>query len=163
MKTGVEMTRDNLTEFMRGVRSLAKRDVLVGIPGDGTDRRDTGAAMDNATLGYIHEFGAPGANIPARPFLIPGVASVKRKTSDRMGRGMNAALIGDFAECDRQMHAAGLIAQNAVKGLINSGIAPALSPRTLSARRARGRTGEVSLIDTGQLRNSITYVVIGGA
>lgn len=162
MKTGVEMTRDNLAEFMRGVRALAKRDVLVGIPSDGTDRREVGGAMDNATLGYIHEFGAPAANIPPRPFLIPGVKSVSGKTSDRLGRGMNAALIGDFAECDRQMHAAGLIAQNAVKGLINSGIAPALSPRTLAARRARGRTGEVSLIDTGQLRNSVVYVVVSG-
>ena len=156
------MTKDNLAEFMRGVRSLAKRDVLVGIPGDGMQRK-AGDAMDNATLGYIHEFGAPGANIPARPFLIPGVASVKGKTSDRLGRGMGAALSGDFAECDRQMHAAGMIAQNAVKALINSGIAPALAPRTLANRRARGRTGEVSLIDTGQLRNAITYVVIGGA
>lgn len=157
------MTRDNLAEFMRNVRSMATRDVLVGIPSDGTDRRETGAAMDNATLGYIHEFGAPNANIPARPFLIPGVKSVSGKTADRMGRAMNAALVGETGECDKQMHAAGLIAQNAVRGLINSGIAPALTEATLAARRARGRTGEVSLIDTGQLRNSITYVVIGGA
>lgn len=161
MKDGVTMTRDNLAAFMRDVRDMAKRDVLVGIPGDGAERQK-GDAMDNATLGYIHEFGAPAANIPARPFLIPGVASVNAQTSARLGRGMTAALGGDMAECDRQMHAAGLIAQNAVKARINSNIQPALSPRTLAARRARGRTGENTLVETGQLRNSVTYVVVGG-
>jgi hypothetical protein len=29
----------------------------------------------------------------------------------------------------------------------------------LRARRARGRTGDVPLVDTGELRNSITYVI----
>jgi hypothetical protein len=34
-----------------------------------------------------------------------------------------------------------------------------LAERTLAARKARGRTGEKPLIDTGQLRNAVTFVV----
>lgn len=156
------MTRDNLATFMKGVRQATEAQVLVGIPAAAADRKK-GDAMDNATLGYIHEFGAPNANIPARPFLLPGVASVKDKTAERLGAALNASLLGDTATADRQRHAAGMIAQSAVKNMINSNIQPALSARTLAKRRARNVTRENTLIDTGQLRNAITYVVTGGA
>ena len=84
------------------------------------------------------------------------------------------------------LNRAGLAAQNAIRGVITEGIPPPLKPETIKNRaRARGtksmRKGEkeymkriaegatpaeaqasvgiTPLVNTGQLRNSITYVV----
>lgn len=153
------MTRDAVAQMMRQVQALTKREVLVGIPAENTERREKGEPINNAILGYIHENGAPKANIPPRPFLIPGVKNAEPKTAKRFEAAAKAALSGNPDGVERNLHAAGLIAQNAVRAVINSGVPPELSERTLEARRRRGRTGDVPLIDTGQLRNSITYVI----
>lgn len=144
---------------MKSLHALTGRDVLVGIPSSATARKEKGEPMDNATLGYIHEFGAPRANIPARPFLIPGIENGKDAINKQLQAATVAALSGNADEVDRRLHAAGLTAQNYVRARINSGIPPALTDATLAARRRRGRTGDKPLIDTGQLRNAITYVI----
>ena len=72
---------------------------------------------------------------------------------------MNAALDGDVQQVGRRLNRAGIVAASAVKAKINSNIQPALSERTLADRRQRGVTRENTLVDTGQYRNSITYVV----
>jgi phage gpG-like protein len=158
-KSGVKTTRDDVDRIMRSLKTLTGLDVLVGIPAENTERREKGEPINNAILGYIHENGAPKANIPARPFLIPGVRNAKPKVIPHFKKATEAVLKGDLEGASRSLHAAGLIGQNEVRAVINSGPPPALSERTLAARRARGRTGDVPLIDTGQLRNSITYVL----
>lgn len=155
----VETKVDNMAAIMRALHSLTGRDVLVGIPSERSERLDKGEPIDNATLGYIHEFGAPRANIPARPFLFPGVEDARPEVLERFAKATEAALQGKDGEVERQLHTAGLIAQNKVRARINEGIAPELSESTIKARQARGRTGTKPLIDTGQLRNSITYVI----
>jgi hypothetical protein len=70
-----------------------------------------------------------------------------------------SALQGDLAAIQKGLNAVGLLGQNAVRAQITDGQHAPLSERTLKARQARGRTGTKPLIDSGQLRNSITYVV----
>lgn len=161
MKSGARMVRDNFPAIMAQIAQLHAGTVLVGIPADETERGQ-GDPITNAALGYIHEHGAPAANIPARPWLIPGVKNAQDKIAQRLGAAMRAALLQNAATRDRQLHAAGMIAANAAKAMINSNIAPALSDATLAARRARGVTRENTLVDTGQLRNAVTYVVREG-
>lgn len=115
--------------------------------------------IDNATLGYIHEHGAPSVNIPARPFLVPGVQQARDQITKVLSQGVEAVTNGNRQAAMNSLDKAGLIAQNAVRRKITEGPFVPLKPRTLAARRARGRTGEKPLIDTGQLRRSITYVV----
>lgn len=55
------------------LRALNAQGVMVGIPAE-TAGRDDGP-INNAAIGYILETGAPERNLPARPFLRPGVAS----------------------------------------------------------------------------------------
>ena len=58
------------------------------------------------------------------------------------------------------MRAAGMEASASVKNKIDSNVPPELSERTLAARKRRGVTRTDTLVDTGQFRNSITYVVV---
>ena len=164
MTASVRITVDRLGNIVKEINDLTRKDVLIGIPEAETNRQDEdggSAPATNAALGYIHEHGSPANNIPARPFLIPGVKDAQGAIEKRLKQAADAALKGDKAAVDRQMHSAGIEAQNSVKTKINSGDFEPLAPATLAQRKARGRTGTKPLIDTGQLRNSITYVVRG--
>ena len=157
-RTGLETLHDGLPDMLRRMAAVAQRDVLVGIPAG--EQRDDGPT--NAEIGYQNEFGSPANNIPARPHLIPGVAAVQDKAVARLTQAASAAATGRMSDAERHLHAAGLIAQSSVRRTLTTAAYRPLSERTLAERRARGRTGTKPLIDTGQYRNSITYVVRDG-
>ena len=157
-RTGLETLHDGLPDLLRRMAAVAQRDVLVGIPSG--EQRDDGPT--NAEIGYQNEFGSPANNIPARPHLIPGVAAVQDKAVARLTQAASAAATGRMSDAERHLHAAGLIAQNSVRRTLTTAAYRPLSERTLAERQARGRTGTKPLIDTGQYRNSITYVVRDG-
>ncbi|GAA7770973.1 hypothetical protein RN01_29825 [Cupriavidus sp. SHE] len=152
------MKVDRLKEVLQSISGLVDKQVLVGIPDSAPERQDD-EPIGNAAIGYIQETGSPANNLPARPFLVPGVAAAEPKTLPKLQQAVEAALDGDLSRADKRMAGAGLEAQNSVRARINSGISPELKESTLANRRRRGRTGTVPLIDTGQLRNSITYVI----
>jgi hypothetical protein len=99
---------------------------------------------------------------------------------------VKASLDGNPQKVDLNLNSAGIIGANEVRAKINSNIPPPLSPATIRNRmrqrgaktmresekqyfellklgltpeQAQGDAGIVSLINTGQLRNSITYVI----
>jgi hypothetical protein len=171
-------TKDRSKAVIAALRALTDREVLVGIPREKAMRQE-GEPINSAALGYIHEFGSPARNIPARPFLHPGVDSIRDEAVKRFAAGARAALGGDSAAMDRAMHAVGLMTQSAVRMIITNGIAPPLSLAALESRlrRHKGRAGlraeierrktgegpspddSTPLVDTGQLRNAIAYVI----
>lgn len=159
MKKGMTVTRDEVENLLKNVQSMTGKQVLIGIPAEKDSRR--GAPIGNAGIGFIQENGSPANNIPARPFLVPGV---RQATPMAIKELQKAAVDGlqDPLAVDRGLNAAGLIAQAAVKNRIRNsvGFAP-LASSTIAARRARGAVGTKPLIRTGQLLNSITYVVKG--
>lgn len=166
----IEIRRNAASVVMRSVRELTKSEVLVGVPAENAGRSpepgEQGAPLNNAEIGYIHEFGSTieGANggevvIPPRPHLIPGITGAKDKIARALGAGAMAALSGKADGPDIALNKAGLIGQAAVRGKITEGDFTPLAPATLAKRRAKGRTGTKPLIDTGAYRNSINYVV----
>lgn len=161
MKNAAKLVLNKLPKMKLIFVKLAGQEVLAGVPRDEAVRTASAEAgeMNNATLAYIHENGAPASNIPARPFMRPGVEDVKDKIANEFKLGARSAVQGNEAEIDKRMNRAGLIAQSAMRARINEGPPPPLKPGTIAARNRRGRTGTKPLIDTGQLRNSINYVV----
>lgn len=158
------ITKDMLPALLAAIEGLTRQQVLIGIPGDVPDRRPEpgqGAPLTNPTIGFIQEFGSPAANIPARPFLRPGVQQALPACIERLRAGAKRALTlpPNPDAGTNALIAAGLTAQNSVRAYINAGVSPGLAAATLRARRARGRTGATPLIDTGQLRNSIQFVL----
>lgn len=188
------IVKDKLKEVVKSINSLVSQVVLVGIPEVDDARREDDESgkvkiskgivsggsetqINNATLGYIHENGSPANNIPARPFLVPGVQSAQTKIESRLKKAANAALDGNFGNVDNELNGAGMVARDSVKTKINSGDFVPLAESTLKARARRGRKGAEEelanrlaggnpsndsakpLIVTGQLRNSINYVI----
>jgi ribosomal protein S20 len=181
----VEITKDNVSRVFKSMAALTKNAVYVGIPESNAPRPEE-SDINNAALGYIHEFGAPKANIPARPFLVPAVKNIERQAIEELKKASQDALAGNADAMIQKLNRVGIIAMNEAKRMINSNIPPPLKPKTIKNRyRSRGtktrrpneelylsliaqgvepgvaqdQAGIIALINTGELRNSITYVV----
>jgi hypothetical protein len=145
---------DNLAKLMKQIADMSKQEILVGIPDSGPERRD--GDVSNAQLAYIHEFGAPAANIPARPFMIPGIEDAKDRINTQLEKGSRALMDGDLDGANKAMNAAGLIAVSSIKSKIVEGDFAPLAPATIAAKGS-----DHALIDSAQMMNAITYVIVG--
>jgi hypothetical protein len=187
--SGVNIKGKGFAEIQESMERLLTSEVLVGFPEDGTPRDkeedEKGEPPTNAVLGYIHDNGAPEVNIPARPFMQPGIMAVENELADLLGKTMKAILKGggdDMVELG--LTRVGFKAMNSIKRTINAGVPPPLSDATLINRMRKGRRDGAGarkgaareldrrwdgqapsvefakpLVDTGQLRNAVTYVI----
>lgn len=182
-KPVIEITLDRMPALVASVRALVENDVMVGIPGD-TPARESGHSpsdwhpITNVDLGFIHEFGAPGANIPPRPHLVPGVSDVRDDVAAIFLKAARRVLDGDHGAAQAGLHAAGRLGRDAVKAKITSGLQPPIKDETVKARLRRRRSWNLGkrqklfaqyeagdgrygmpLIDTGAYIAAFTYVI----
>lgn len=183
----VTVTKDSVSQVIAGINELVQKQVLVGYPDSTTDRdEEIDGPMTNATLAYIHENGSPKANIPARPHLVPGVKKAEDKAVAYLEKAAKATLSRDPKKTDAYLNDAGIVAMNSVRNEITTGDFVPLSPYTVAARHrsrktksmrqseikylelvakgmspadAQAAAGIRPLINTGALRNAITYVL----
>jgi len=167
-----------LDEIQRRLQQLAELDILVGVPGEETERdEDDASGLTNAALAYIHDNGAPEQNIPQREFMRPGIESVKPEVQRRLVKMARSVVLGGVDKMAQQATAIGLRAKLAIQNAINDGVPPPLADATLRARARKGRKGAQEelksrsegnpagmalakpLVDTAQMRNSINYVL----
>ena len=159
MKSGLTIRADTAQSILDALKTLANKDVLVGIP-ESKDERDDGD-IGNAAIGYINENGSPAQNIPPRPHLNPGVKSVEQDFMPHLKAAAQKALEGNAEGAVMSLDRAGTVAANGVKRYITiTGFTP-LADATIANRLRRGRTGNKPLIDTGEYRRSITNIVRG--
>lgn len=179
----VTVTKDRLREVMRSIDQLGDTRVMVGIPAIATDRGDPKSPITNAEIGYIHEYGAPEANIPARPHLYPTVRAEQPLIVRELKRAGTAAFEGEPQKMVVILERLGLTVATAVKRRLTMGVPPPLAPSTVESRIARRssatwrvkRREEVAanvaagkapgegiftpLIDTGNYMSHVTYVL----
>lgn len=174
-----------LASLSDATRRLVKQDLLVGIPDTNAERQrapgEKGEPASNAVIGYTQEFGSDEHHIPPRPFLIPGVGDAKPAIVAALQTAGSEVLTGNVGAVDKGFARAGFAAVSAVQAKITDGPFIPLSQRTIEARAVRGRKGAKQylklqgqgtpdwalqdanlvkpLIDTGQLRRAITFVV----
>lgn len=166
----VTVTTSLVKQFKDTMNALIKKNVYVGIPEANTKRDDIEtkegskpSQVTNAQLGYLHENGSEADRIPPRPFLKPGVEEASEKVSKILG---SAAITTETSsqDVDIALEKAGQVVRDTVKNRIRESIdIKELSEATKYARAHRKknrRTGVMKpLIDSGQMVNSITYVV----
>lgn len=145
---------------MDAIKAFKTNEILVGIPEDKTARRDNSGEINNATILAINEYGSAANNIPPRPVLSIGLKNARDEITSQFKRAAQDVLSKGVGSLAPAYNRIGSIAANSVKKAINAqiGIEPP-SESTLRSRRARGFKGEKALIVTGQMRNSITWVV----
>lgn len=170
-------------DLARNLERAVRTDVLVGIPRATAMR--PGDDISNAEIAYINEHGDPASRIPPRPFMEPGLQRCRDKVSTVMAAGVQQLAQGGSLRPAAER--VGLICQASIRGVFTDNDWKPLSPRTIMARAQRTvskrkgfadksaraqqgmlqrelarRAGDRPLIDTGALRQSITYVVTEG-
>lgn len=145
---------DKMGELMKSLEELKKKSVLVGIPEEKATRPELGEKINNAELAYIHTNGSPIRNIPARPFIEPGIESKKEQIGEKFGQAIKNGLTGK--DPIPELEKAGMIGQNAARGWFTNPANnwPPNSPKTIAKKGSNK-----PLIDTAEMRKSITYVV----
>jgi phage gpG-like protein len=165
----VTIKQDQVGKLVLNVRSLTKQELYVGIPESTAARApdnpsDPRPPMNNAAIAYIQNFGSPTQGIPARPFMTMGVADAKPIIVETMKKIGGLAADGNVEGAMAGFNALGLQVVSAVRKRMTDGPWFPLSPRTIKARqraRKNGQAGLSPLIDTGRLRQAITYVLRG--
>lgn len=178
--TGVRVTQDHVRDLRDAIKLLTGTELLVGFP-EKTTVRDPNpqdkSPLTNAAIAYIQDNGAPEANIPARPFMLPGMLKVQEKVAGRLTVMAKAVLNSPRPEAvEKAFTAIGLIIQASIQGTIRAGIPPPLAYSTVAERARRGRTGALwekawrdagappslelakPLVDTAQLLKSVNFV-----
>lgn len=138
-----------------GVRNVSMRlDMLRA-------QRKKGLTYTQAHALYVHAHGSPLMNIPPRPIIEPAIEAKgnREKIQEQLKLAAKAALDGKRGEMRTRLRLAGMLAQNMVRAWFTD-------PRNHWAPNApstiRRKGSDKPLIDTGQLRKSIIYVVANG-
>uniref|UniRef100_A0A6H1ZN28 Tail protein n=2 Tax=viral metagenome TaxID=1070528 RepID=A0A6H1ZN28_9ZZZZ len=187
MKSGVTDDRkewDRVRELFRGISDAY---VSVGLHSDAEPyERGQGAAANVAQIASFHEFGT--ARIPARPFFRPTIDGNRAKYADII-RKVTGKLLDGKMKLAQGLTLIGMQVQADVRQAIVDLKDPPLAESTLKAkaRKARGTfaayarkaglkgkeaaadakrredeyvaSGANPLIDTGHMRQSVTYKV----
>lgn len=188
MVTGLDKT-DSVKKMLD---ALGKTQVLVGIPEGSDNARDVneGSTITNAELLYVHthgvrqkemrdemnpkvesgemtysrayqmwlhSYGSPLWQSPPRPVIEPAIEHNKEAIAKPLGRAASLALDGQ--DPTPELEKAGMLGQNVSRAWFTNPENgwPANAPSTI-----KEKGGDKPLIDTGELRKSITYVIRDG-
>ena len=139
-----------LARIVENVRSMGLNKLEVGLPSGGAH---SGTDLSMHELGMVHEYGSPTRGIPARPFIQPSIKDNTDKYKKLMRKqaglllfrrtSLNNALslVGEVAKADIQ------------KYMLSANFKP------LAASTIEAKGSSKPLIDSGQMRNAITYEI----
>ena len=140
-----------LKGFLERFREIGKPKVYIGVPASKNGMHEGGINM--ATLLAIHVLGAPSRGIPQRDPLRPPLIANAQRYSDLLALGLKNAL-SDGTDPKIVYEKIGIVATNDVYDYFVTGNFKALSEKTIKAKGS-----SKPLIDSEELRGSITYEV----
>lgn len=158
---------------MKALLGMSNQRVMVGWPGDGpvhsdvehmrsktgkvlkkanTTKRSSG--MTVAQIAVVHEFGAPLVGIPARPVMGQTNKKYRPVLGTLQAKILQQIYDGKLTETEA-LKQLGVFWEGRIKAMFREGIFKPLKPATIAAKGS-----SVPLIDTAQLRNSVTSRVV---
>lgn len=181
----VAIEGDLTNDILKSLTDLAKKTVCVGVPDSAEHERnvtnaelmyihtngardlsmrramqhdlDTGKPYSEAHELYVHENGSPLWNIPPRPILEPAMENGKEMIAELMKDAALKALEGD--NISPALEKVGMQGQNIARDWFTN---PENNWAANSEDTIERKGSDRPLIDTGELRKSITYVVKDG-
>ena len=187
--SSVHMDTQGLDKLAIQLKELSRHHIVFGLLPSHAERREPEPdeeKIDNLSLAITHEFGDPAKNIPARPFLRPGVDKAREEIISKVVSSIQSVIIsGNVEEAIHELEEAGKIGVSAMREVIMEGIPPPLKDFTIrhhlrlhgleqtrvgaaieTDRRTRGEVSSVDyatpLVMTGQLIEAIDYEIRRG-
>lgn len=184
--TSVKKSGRDFSVMLGKVEALTKKRVLVGIPqaaasrgGDGVNNAellyvhthgvraplmrekmqanlDAGMLYSAAHSLFVHTFGSPAWAIPPRPVLEPAIKDSREAIGKKIAGAYRAAMRGDAVGAERGLELAGTVAANAARAWFEN---PKNKWPPNSEQMVKRKGSNRPLIDTGEMRKAITYVI----
>lgn len=137
-----------LKRLQRALSGKAKKVVHVGFPEGGPDKEN---GISVAGVAAVHEFG--GGSVPERPFMRTGIRRGQPDQAKLNTANLKAVVRGDLT-VPQALGQLGLMAATQVQREIVEGDFAALQETTINRKGS-----SKPLIDTGQMRQSVTYEI----
>ena len=152
--SSLSITVDLSKDLLKATKDLLRRQLLIGIPGDGPARPPAPGEKtppSNALIAYVQEFGDEERGTPERPFLMPGIEDAKAAITSGLQKAGKSVLSGNPDGLDAGLALAGEAAVDAVRRKILEGDFAPLAESTLKARaRRRLKSGKFSQAETSK-------------
>jgi hypothetical protein len=151
-----------VTDRDRGAKALMKRlaqsgQLTVGIhEAEGAATKegdDDGGDMQLIDVAIVHEFGSDDGRIPRRSFIRDWEDEKAAEHKDQLRQAGKAVIDGKL-DAERALGRLGVLYQGDIQKRIAAGIDPPLAQRTIDRKGS-----SKPLIDTGQLRTSVSHAV----
>lgn len=125
---------------------------------------DISPEADPLTVGeiaVINEFGSEDGNTPERSFIRATHDKHKEEWWNACVKMQWAVITGEMG-VERSLGLIGQLMKRDIQATITAGGIPfvANAPSTIAAKTRAGKKGNSPLIDTGQMRGSVTYAVV---
>lgn len=145
-------------------KAASKPYVKVGFIGDsgGAEHKDSDLTV--AGIAAKHEYGVPEQNIPERSF-IRGTIEANGNEIQGFIDHQNRSVLLQKIDVKDALGRLGLFMVALIKNrIVKEHIPPPLAASTIKEKTRAGKTGDVPLVDTGQMLNSIRHQVfmVGG-
>jgi hypothetical protein len=150
----VKITDTDKGAQKRLAKLLADGALSVGVLGGDASASHEDSELTIGEVAEIHELGLGSA--PRRSFLSDWVDEKRPEIENVIVRGGRAVARGK-ADVAQVLEQIGVWAVGSIQERMANNIPPPLAPETIKRKGS-----SVALIDTGQLRSSITYRVEGG-
>lgn len=154
-----------MKEFLKKIdKAKGKSYTKVGLPLENEPvkipgKKGSKSQLDLVRIGAVHEFGAPNRGIPERSFLRSTVDD-KRNDIDIFLKKNYERYTQNQISLKRALGEIGEYLTNQVQLKIKNRIPPELAEETKRRKTVNGKVGDVPLIDTGQMIQSISHVEI---
>lgn len=143
-------------QIKREVKKLKKTFALVGFPGDLPMHKDSDMTIPE--IAAVNEFGTLDGRIPSRPFMRNAADNKSNKSQFYKILGRELGKIEDTKQTAKgALRSAGEWYIGVLKTAIKKG---PFKPNAESTKAKKGSS--TPLIDTGQMRNSITSRILQG-
>lgn len=148
------------------LKEIAQTDILVGIPKEATQQKD-GETFYLADIATINNFGSKSKNIPARPFGTTLMPRYGKRIMDFYRKEVAEALKGK-RKVKVALNRVGLTAAGFMKTNLSAGKWKPNAPITIhggwmnrggKSFYVKGKGSAHPLIDIGQMRQSITWIL----
>ena len=165
---------EQLVKIKEAMKFLAQKEVFIGIPQEtnAAHEAEKGKIVTTADLLFIHSYGSGINRVPSRDVLETSLKYNKEQVAQLLSEAMEKATSGNISAVEMALKKAGMQAQNIARDWFTN---PANNwapnaPFTIEggwmrnrksgkAFYAKGKGSSRPLVDTGEMRKAITYVV----
>jgi len=141
-------------------KAAAKPHVRVGFIGDSGGATHKESPLTVAGVAAIHEYGAPEQNIPERSFIRGTIEAHSNEVRAFIDH-QNKSVLFQKISVKEALGRLGLFMVALIKNrIVKEHVPPPLKESTIQAKTRDGKTGEVPLVDTAQMLNSIRHQVV---